>query len=951
MKDGKSINSKLLNGNIMIKNGICAIVAILCAILLHSNVVSAATAFFEIKTEETLTKGVTYQSIRQATDSGLRDIYILRIPLNDPNIVVNEVSSQKEYGLKETVSTLLKDNGAIAGVNADFFGLNGNYSLSFGPVFKDGKMVSVATGTNAEKNEHAAFFIDKEKNPFIMYLKTEIEFLNDGKKNITVVSINKVTDMVFPIIVNRQAMMDTKDLDARFTGLLKVVVDDGEVIQVSQKGETVEIPRNGYVLVISEASADYFGQFYKVGQTAEIRYTAGIDFTKIQTAVGGGGRILLDGEIVHDYGISSTARQPRTTLGITKDKRTLILLVVDGRTHSIGATHNEIGELLKKYGAYNAMNLDGGGSTTMAVQKPFESDMKVVNTLSDGSQRRVINALGIFNESPVGKMDKVLIKTETQKLLKGVPVKIEYYGVDTYLNKLNLAERRFRVTTNDPGGEWKDGYYIPGRSGDIRFKVTRGRFSTELTLPCTELVELRPSVKNVRIGKGEQVTLKFNGIDNEGNQMFIGAGVQYTVSPKSLGTMKNSIFTASGSGNGYIKCTVGNISAYVEVQIGSKEVTMDKFESGNTLLFSGYPSEYVNGAASYSSEEKMQGSKSAQMHYNFSALEETQAAYMVFQNPINLPEDPVALKLDVLGNESNLWLRAKIRDGNDKEITIDFAKVVDWEGWKTVLATLPADVKYPVKLERVYLAAVSLSEPLSGNLFIDNLIGICPVDTGKVQLLQSPVYQDPMKASLNGNPSEGSFDIVLIGDVLPGAAANPAAVQAANAKVMAQIQKNARRVLYAGETDYPVDIGVGVYQWNTSYMMHTQDNVSIVHLTAAKGGISATNASQWKFAGDIDRNGKDNIIIVIDKNPQNFNQSKEFELFHDILVNLKKAGKNIFVVSTDGRQSTSTIRDGIRYMNAAPLWNNGNTINADFTMLRFRISGKRVRYDFQALNN
>jgi len=84
-------------------------------------------------------------------------------------------------------------------------------------------------------------------------------------------------------------------------------------------------------------------------------------------------------------------RHPRTVAGMSKDGRTLYLAVVDGRTTiSVGMTCPELGELMAELGAWSAINLDGGGSTTMWV-----SGEGVVNSPSDGAQRVVGNHLGI----------------------------------------------------------------------------------------------------------------------------------------------------------------------------------------------------------------------------------------------------------------------------------------------------------------------------------------------------------------------------------------------------------------------------------------------------------------------------------------------------------------------------------------------------------------------------
>ena len=67
------------------------------------------------------------------------------------------------------------------------------------------------------------------------------------------------------------------------------------------------------------------------------------------------------------YRITS-GRQPRTAFGVSQDGTKAIIMVVDGRGDSIGATHQEMADLMRTYGAYDAMHLDGGGSSTMAVK-------------------------------------------------------------------------------------------------------------------------------------------------------------------------------------------------------------------------------------------------------------------------------------------------------------------------------------------------------------------------------------------------------------------------------------------------------------------------------------------------------------------------------------------------------------------------------------------------------
>src|SRR5690606_10431964 len=96
--------------------------------------------------------------------------------------------------------------------------------------------------------------------------------------------------------------------------------------------------------------------------------------------------LLDDGAVVKEDCYSHYCeRHPRTAVGLTPDQRRAILVTVDGRTSGAsGMTRLELAGLMKNLGAHRALNLDGGGSTTMYVK-----GRGVVNKPSDGSERVV----------------------------------------------------------------------------------------------------------------------------------------------------------------------------------------------------------------------------------------------------------------------------------------------------------------------------------------------------------------------------------------------------------------------------------------------------------------------------------------------------------------------------------------------------------------------------------
>jgi len=109
-------------------------------------------------------------------------------------------------------------------------------------------------------------------------------------------------------------------------------------------------------------------------------------------------RMLIEkGKVVS--GLDSTRLDPRTAVGFNQNGRWLYLVVVDGREASAGATFAELAEMLLSLGAYTAVALDGGGSSTMVIEGVDEQPRIVSTPIDDnipGQERAVANHLGVY---------------------------------------------------------------------------------------------------------------------------------------------------------------------------------------------------------------------------------------------------------------------------------------------------------------------------------------------------------------------------------------------------------------------------------------------------------------------------------------------------------------------------------------------------------------------------
>jgi exopolysaccharide biosynthesis protein len=116
--------------------------------------------------------------------------------------------------------------------------------------------------------------------------------------------------------------------------------------------------------------------------------------------IAGSNILVKDGKNVApppEKGAFAKGPHPRTAVGIADGGKTLVLVVIDGRKAGIakGMSLTETAEVMLKYGCTEAVNLDGGGSSVLAIRDPEDHKMKILNTPSDGRERSVGNVLGV----------------------------------------------------------------------------------------------------------------------------------------------------------------------------------------------------------------------------------------------------------------------------------------------------------------------------------------------------------------------------------------------------------------------------------------------------------------------------------------------------------------------------------------------------------------------------
>jgi hypothetical protein len=198
----------------------------------------------------------------------------------------------------------------------------------------------------------------------------------------------------FDIAVNGDffTAQGTHDVEGRKTGYVRGKLAAPEGIAMTD-GQFWHRPTGAYpYLAFTTNHTARFG----VGDSSEL-----LDPAISQVLCGS--QMIVSNGLPLDYATRFAARRnPRTAAGIDRSGTRLTLIVVDGRQPklSVGMTLHELSREMIRLGCCMAINLDGGGSSTMVYRDPFTHVLKVVNSPSDTKERAVAEILGVTIRSP-----------------------------------------------------------------------------------------------------------------------------------------------------------------------------------------------------------------------------------------------------------------------------------------------------------------------------------------------------------------------------------------------------------------------------------------------------------------------------------------------------------------------------------------------------------------------
>jgi hypothetical protein len=339
--------------------------------------------------------GVEHAATQRTTDAsgaaiGPFAINVLRLDLSKVRLDV--VHALDEAVGLETTSSIAERLGALAAINGGYFRTTGTFrGDSTGTLQIDGTILS-----EPDRSRSAVGFVPGPSGSRLVFGQV------DWKAEIVVAGAPRPLDgvnrargdhdvVLFSPGFHRTTLTDDSGIE--------VIVRAGKVASVHDRTGSSIIPADGFVISAKGKGRDWAMaalrpdvqvsvtmQLHPAGSTQPNPWTAAEDIVGAGPRLVAGGRIEITTERERMLPTFATDRHPRTAIGVLADGRAL-LLVVDGRqpTLSVGMTLDELAHLMLEFGVVDAINLDGGGSTTMVVERT------IVNKPSDPTGERPVS--------------------------------------------------------------------------------------------------------------------------------------------------------------------------------------------------------------------------------------------------------------------------------------------------------------------------------------------------------------------------------------------------------------------------------------------------------------------------------------------------------------------------------------------------------------------------------
>jgi len=511
----------------------------------------------------------------------------------------------------------------------------------------------------------------------------------------------------------------------------ELVVSGGTVRRTRESAGTGRIDPGTRVLLGRGAAAKRLAEIPR-GAAVTLDYTLRAGGSRPQTAIGGRHMLLRDGR---PTSADDGARHPRSAIGFSRDGRRMFLLVADGRAPGTrGATLHEAAERLRRAGAYDALELDGGGSATLLAREPGTREPVARNRTGE-AEREVSNGLAVHVPAGGGAARGVWVRPRIQALPQGgsaLPTRPDPRRVFSGLSRALTARAYDSSSGPAPerglvwsaqGGSAEQGVFRAGAPGQARASARTGEAKGGIdlrVLPRPERLTTEPDALAFPDGSGKAV-FTVDGVAAEGMRAPIEpADAEITVDPELAAITRRDDGTvlvepAAESGSGTSTVEAGGRSAGIPLRIGEQTVRLADFEGAGY-----WRAETYRAASAEVAPVSGRTGGGLALSYDFTGERRSRAAYAAAPAPLKAEDTTFGFSLRVRGDGNGALVALTVTDAAGRKHSC-YGTRVDWQGWRKVEIGVPEGVEHPAAIERVYLVETRPDRQYRGRVVIDDL--------------------------------------------------------------------------------------------------------------------------------------------------------------------------------------------------------------------------------------
>ncbi|MER5728749.1 phosphodiester glycosidase family protein [Streptomyces sp. NPDC002138] len=671
----------------------------------------------------------------------------------------------------------------------------------------------------------------------------------------------------------------------------------------------------------------------------------------LTAALGGRGALVVAGVPQHHAGEPNDTAAPRTAVGLSRDGHGLRVVTVDGRQRdSQGLTLTRLGQLMHGLGVHDALNLDGGGSTTLLAGRSGTTALDLENSPSDGSLRKVANGLVLTVPTGTGRLAGYRVEAlgGATRVFPGLTRTLTATGYDATLGPVRAdpgtAGPGWSVDRGGAGRVDSGGVFHALRTGGAAVRARHAEAGGELRLDVLgPLTGLRPSTRGLGLaGPTETARFGLTGVDAQGRTAPVeGRDVrwEYDRTRWRVGEDGRGGFTLTAlvpRATGRLRATVtppGTPAVTTELAVGVGLVEEEVADLSDAERWTGPRASVAPGhtgtglrldltaapGAEPEPGEAEPGAKASPKPEPVSAPRPElppvskpvpvpvpkpkpksqhgpgrrpgAVAVADAPRPVPLPDLARSLSLWVEGDGSGGRVAARLREGDGAELVLR-GPAVDWTGWRRITLPVPASAERPLTLDRLSASA----GPRPGALVLDTLteegptVGVVP---------PAPVVRDPALAATPADVRARPWRFAL----LPGG--QP---EADVARAREEIRAEGPDVVVASGDAPSSSVHRGVRFLRLDGAHRTLEGGGLERLRALREGIAA--AGREADTGAL-------VVVQDDGGGPSPLDRKEAALRDRLLAEFRRAtGKGAAVVTLGGPAATVGRAEGVLMVTA-----------------------------------